>query len=88
MLEFLWKWKVSTTAALSKKFYPARRPQNAYKRLWELEKGGFIQAKLESTQRKSLWTLTRKGFQAIQERLPELKEEGTSRSIRGMIFWN
>ena len=45
LLEFLWKWKVSTTAALSARFYPHKNLRRAYNRLLVLEKADLIQTR-------------------------------------------
>ena len=76
LLEFLWQWKVSTTALLSKKFYPNRTAKKAYYRLRELEEGQFIKARRHPEKPKYVWVLAKKGFLTIRGRLPELKEEG------------
>lgn len=75
LLHFLWRWKVLTTAALSKIFYAHLAPVSAYKRLWKLEKGGFIQSFSDSRKDHYVWILTKLGFQMVRKTLPELKAE-------------
>ncbi|MCX6117348.1 MAG: hypothetical protein NT027_07400 [Proteobacteria bacterium] len=76
ILAFLWKWKVSTTAALSARFFANLVPHSAYKRLRYLEKLGLIQSGNERYLRKVTWTLTADGFKSIVHYLPALKEQG------------
>ncbi|MEQ1877283.1 MAG: hypothetical protein ABL958_11590 [Bdellovibrionia bacterium] len=76
LLLFLWKWKVLTTAAIARRFYPHSRLSTAYRRLWCLERAGFIQINADSGLQIFVWTLTKKGFAVIQDTLPQLKEEG------------
>lgn len=76
LLMFLWRWKVSTTVALSRKFYPERSPAKAYVRLWKLERAGFIRARCNDTARAFIWTLDKRGFSALRLHLPDMKEKG------------
>ena len=77
LFEFLWKWKVSTTAALSARFYPHKNLRRAYNRLLILEKAGLIQSRADIRGERFLWTLTREGYRRIRHLLPlELAEEG------------
>jgi hypothetical protein len=76
ILAFLWKWKVSTTAALSARFFRNLEPHSAYKRLRYLEKLGLIQCGSERYVKKVTWTLTADGFKGIVHYLPALKEQG------------
>lgn len=77
LLYFLWLWKVSTTAALSEKFYGSRTPMRAYMRLRKLHKADFIQCRVDSGGGKYFWSLTKKGYQKIRGFLPHaLKQDG------------
>ncbi len=76
ILLFLWKWKVMTTAALAKRFYPDAKPATAYRRLWCLAQAGYIQIRANAQGERFVWMLTKKGFNVIKDQLPELKEEG------------
>jgi len=76
LLLFLWRWKLSTTAALAVKFFPALLAHGAYKRLMELQHAGFIQAVPVYSQSGYAWSLTNKGFHTIRHLLCELKEVG------------
>lgn len=76
LLHFLWKWKVATTAALSQRFFINRSKTTAYKRLWELELGRYIQSISDYRSYHSVWTLTKLGFGIIKPFLPALREDG------------
>jgi hypothetical protein len=76
ILFYLWQWKVATTVMLATRFYGNPRNQAAYRRLYRLEKAGFIQTKSSNSGDKYVWTLAKSGFNAIRGYLPSLKEEG------------
>lgn len=73
LLCFLWKWKVFTIDGLSKKFFPKLSSVSAYKKLWRLERGGFIQTYSNFRKHHFMWGLTRRGFLVVEKMLPELK---------------
>jgi len=76
VLEFLWKWKVCTTAALSLKFFNGSAIV-AYNRLRTLKKAGFIRGlSLSLQEKKYVWTLNQKGFVQLSEHLPALQQVG------------
>ena len=76
LLGFLWRWKVSTTFTLCRKFYPKAKLETGYRRLLKLESEGFIKCPVDATRQIYLWTLDKKGFEVIKIELPTLKEEG------------
>lgn len=76
ILNFLWKWKVSTTSALSYRFFGNIKLSSAYRRLWVLERGGYICAVSDNRRMHCLWALTKLGFHVIKGNLPELREVG------------
>lgn len=76
VLKFLWFWKVSTTAALKLKFFPACAPHTAYNRLHELERRGVILGRADLTGRHFVWTLTAQGNARLKWVLPELRDDG------------
>lgn len=76
LLLFLWKWKVSTPAALTRKFFTTCSRKTAYNRLLALRYAGLIQMRSDGYGQKFCCTLDKKGFEAIREYLPLLKEEG------------
>jgi hypothetical protein len=77
LLLFLWKWKVATTAGLSKKFFANLSPMTGYHRLWKLQKAGYINWRADSSGQKFVWHLTLKGFKAIRDQIPAaMKDQG------------
>lgn len=76
VLKFLWKWKISTTAALAEKFYPHKNARRGYERLRVLEEAGVIESRADARARKFIWMITKKGFLTIIPHLPPLKEDG------------
>ncbi len=76
LLEFLWKWKVVSTAALAARFFGDRAPETAYTRLWHLRRAGYLAFIATGNAEAFVWSLTQNGFHAIRGRLPELDEEG------------
>ena len=76
LLVFLWQWKLSTTAALACRFFPERSLPTAYHRLWLLEKAKFIREHTDRYRKRFAWGLDQKGYHAIRELLPALREEG------------
>lgn len=73
---FLWRWKVSTTQALSRRIYHSRSPKKAYYALRKLEEEKLIQSRCDLSGKKHVWTLTKKGFQSIKEHLSALEMDG------------
>ena len=76
MLVHLWKWKVATTASLYVKFYSDTTPASAYNRMNRLKQAGFMQVRRDFRGDNPVWLLDKKGFLAIKDILPDLKEEG------------
>jgi hypothetical protein len=75
-LDFLWRWKVGTTATLHAAIGGNRSPYATYQALIRLERMKFIQSVQDLRSRYSYWELTKKGFQTIRESLKDLKEKG------------
>jgi hypothetical protein len=77
LLKFLWTWKLASTAALARRFFPqATNPVSAYNWLLALKNRGYITLRTDERGENSLWTLERAGFRAIRDLLPVLREEG------------
>lgn len=76
LLKFLWKWRTSTTSALSQKFYPHKNKRRGYERLRALETGGLIESRADSRAQKFIWVLSKRGFATVRPYLPLLKDEG------------
>lgn len=76
LVMFLWKWKLVSTAALVKKFFPKHHPYSGYNRLILLKRAGLISFRTNPRGEYYIWSLAKSGFNAIQDLLPALKEEG------------
>lgn len=77
MFRFLWEWKLATTQAIARKFWPNCNSDAAYKRLHQLRRRGYVElVSLDRGGSQFAWTLDNKGFEAILSQLPPLKEEG------------
>ena len=74
---FLWRWKLGTTAAIARKFFKSSGPNIAYNRLLLLKNNSFLEiVPLDSDSKRFVWTLAKKGFSVLKNRLPALKEAG------------
>lgn len=76
VVKFLWKWKVSTTAALTLKFFPNTAPHTAYNRLLELEKRKVILGRADLSGKYFVWTLTADGNARCKNSDIHLKDDG------------
>lgn len=78
ILQFLWRVKVASTSAIFLRFATDFRWKEftAYKRLLLLRKKGCVDTRSDDSGSFRVWTLTAKGFKAIQSDLLTLKEEG------------
>ena len=83
VLKFLWKWRISTTAALSAKFYPHKNARRGYERLRVLEDAKLTQSHADSKAKKFIWMLTKKGFLTVKPHLPLLRDEGFKSATPG-----
>lgn len=73
---FLWKWKIATFKTLAHVFFASASLPVAYHRLNKLSKSGFLRQRIDESGRNRVWTLDKKGFAALVNRLPELEEYG------------
>jgi hypothetical protein len=76
ILNFIWRWKLTTTAQIAASFCDGESIQAAYNTLWRLKAGGFVQKQHDKSGRVLVWTLTRKGFEVVRAKLPELQSDG------------
>lgn len=78
ILQFLWRVKVASTAAIFFRFEGDFKWKafTAYKRLLFLRKKGCLDTRSDDSGSFRVWTLTPKGFKAVQPNLLTLKEEG------------
>lgn len=75
----IWKWKLLSTAALTELHFSKHAPSYAHRRLLDLKKAKLIEwlhIDGDAHGRSFAWTLTKKGFEAIRENLPQLREVG------------
>ncbi|OQW49798.1 MAG: hypothetical protein A4S09_03315 [Proteobacteria bacterium SG_bin7] len=78
ILLFLWRWKVATTSAIHLRFEPDFKwtKNTSYSRMLTLKRKGFVDFKYSDNCLFKTWTLTQRGFKAISNKLPQLREEG------------
>ena len=77
LLQFLWRWKLAPTAALaSERFFPGKNLARGYNRLLDLRKLGLVECHADQRLINYAWTLTKRGFLAISDDLPALRELG------------
>jgi hypothetical protein len=76
MFRFIWKWKLLTTSALARKFFPTTSVETARQRLMFLNKGGYLIRLGNVAEASVFWSLTNQGFEFIEEELPDLREIG------------
>jgi hypothetical protein len=77
LLQFVWRWKLAPTAALAgERFFPGKNLARGYNRLLDLRKVGLIECHADQRLMNYAWTLTKRGFSAIAEDLPALREAG------------
>jgi len=76
LLHFLWKWKLVSVAALTKKFFPMCSEKTAYNRLLTLRHAGLITLRSDGKGENFICSLDAKGFAGIQEDLQPLAENG------------
>lgn len=76
LLLFLWKWKVSTTAALIKRFFPTCNGKTAYNRLLALRKAGMIQVRSDDGGQKFICALNQGGYDRIKNKIANIESDG------------
>ncbi len=65
ILKFLWKWKVVSSQALTKKFFATSRPENGHLRLRQLEEVRYIES-IRIEKRDFAWQLDKRGYEFIR----------------------
>ncbi|MGE4107741.1 MAG: hypothetical protein AB7F66_11040 [Bacteriovoracia bacterium] len=79
ILSFLWLWKVATTNTLATHLFRNHFEDyhfSTYHRLLRLQRSGFVELQHEKRGQFKVWTLTKKGFEAVKDLFPPLKETG------------
>ncbi len=79
ILHFIWRVKVASTSSIFLRFEADFhwKETTAYKRLWMLKKKGCLDTRTDKSGSYRAWTLTSKGFEAIQHLLLALREVGS-----------
>ena len=73
---YIWKWKIASTSSIHEAINRNSSAYSTYKILDRLEKNSMVECRVNLSERFHVWQLTELGFNAIQERLGELKEDG------------
>jgi hypothetical protein len=76
ILGHLWQWKVSTTAALSRKFFPDVKADSSYRKLRKLRSRKLIRVINDETGKVAAWALSPAGYKFVRPYLPTLAQEG------------
>ena len=76
VLDFLWRWKVATTATLHAATRGTRTAVATYQALMRLSRLKLIECQLDKRSCYHYWTLTKTGYNVVRESLGELKEVG------------
>jgi len=76
ILLYIWIWKLTSQANLKARFFKDRAVMSAYKYMLRMEKRNLVKVIPCKSGRTFVWSLTRKGFMAISNLLPALKENG------------
>jgi hypothetical protein len=76
ILKFIFRFKVITTQAIHHKFFKEAGIHCAYQRLSTLSKLGLLQCITDTKARHYVWCLNRRGFLALYEVWPQLREHG------------
>src|ERR1700752_2067084 len=73
---FLWKWKVSTTAAIRAAIYPKRTIKKVYERLYQLAEMEFIRSQASRCGQGTVWLLDENGFCFPKVRITGFRQFG------------
>lgn len=76
MMQYIWRWKIASTASIHEAVNRTASPYSTYKILERLEKNRFMESRFEFAERFYVWQLTEQGFHSIKNYLGELKEDG------------
>lgn len=86
-LLFTWRWKLCTTALLKHAIYKEKSYYRTYRRLRDLAQAKLITALMSTDGNSFVWSLTEKGFELLDDRLPELESKGFRSENRDHDFW-
>lgn len=88
LLQFLWKWKLSTTAIINKAVYKDRSANRCYRRLRSLEENKYIESIFSRDRMVCLWQLTDKGYQELNFDGIEISQRGYKAEHPEHDFWS
>lgn len=88
LLEFLWKWKLSTSSIINQAIYKNRSADRCYRRLRSLEKNKYIESNFSIDRMVCLWTLTDKGYQLLNFENVEISQRGFRSEHPEHDFWS
>lgn len=78
ILNYLWRWKVASTASVHEMINRPSSAYSTYKTLFRLEGSGFITSLSDYAGNFSVWTLTKQGFSIVKSKLSELSDDSFS----------
>ena len=70
ILRYLWKWKILSSQAIARKFFPGIKPECAHQRLRQLEEVKYIEF-VQVDKKKYAWQLTKAGYNRIRQHMSE-----------------
>jgi hypothetical protein len=76
ILRFIWRWKVVPTDIIRNRFFPGCRIRTCFNRLSLLRRENYIDSVAVRDIPQNVWTLNRRGFNAIKEFLPPDCDKG------------
>ncbi len=76
ILQYIWKWKLSSTESIHEAINKIHSPYTTYKILEKLERSDYISSQFDVVDRFNVWQLTSKGFLVLRARMKPLIEEG------------
>lgn len=86
-LQFIWQWKLCTTALLKHAIYKEKSYYRAYRRLRDLAFAKFITPLKSTDGNHCVWSMTEEGFEFLESHLPELESKGFKSENRDHDFW-
>ena len=78
ILNYLWRWKVASTASVHEMINRPSSEYSTYKTLFRLEGAGFIISQNDYAGNFSVWTLSKQGFLIVKNKLSELSDDSFS----------
>jgi hypothetical protein len=88
LLQFLWKWKLSTTVIINKAVFKDRSANRCYRRLRSLEENKYIESIFSRDRMVCLWQLTDKGYQELNFDGIEISQRGYKAEHPEHDFWS